>query len=198
MEGMPIDETIWRLMANNGVYTNALAEVVEISKGRFCRMKLVSATEEEFDLPLVNVPVGRLIGTSQAIKKGMIIPIMFSKYALDKIFVDKEKASTKGPLEDLQFDRDNAYALPIVFDDKLDLAFPNTFTVHENAIFEAPVNMLDTLEVLKAVTMKKTLDVDEVITSLQDVVAITVSLLNHIHKETKPGAPGEFSGPPQE
>lgn len=199
MEGMPIDETIWRLMANNGIYTNTLGKVIEISKGRFCKIKLVSATKEEFDLPVINVPVGRLIGTSQAVKKDMVIPVMFSKYALDKIFVDKEESETKGPLEELQFDRDNAYALPIVFDDKLDVAFPNTFTVHENAIFEAPVNMLDTLEVLKAVTMKKTLDVDEVITSLQDVVAITVSLLNHIHKDTKPGIPGvDFSGPPKQ
>ena len=198
MKGIPTDEVIWRMMASNGIYTNTLGEVVEISNGRFCRMKLVSGTVDEFDLPLVNVPVGRLVGSSQAIKKGMILPVCFSKWATDQLFANKEKVANKGPLEDLQFDRDNCFALPIVFDEKIDIEFPTTFTTHEKAIFESPVDMQDTLDVLKAVTMKETLDVDGVIKSLEDVIAVTVSLLNHIHKNTKPGAPGEFSGPPQE
>ena len=185
MKGIPHDEIIWRIMANNGVYTNTLGEIVEVMRGRFCKIKLVSAPTKEFDLPLINVPVGRLIGTSQAVKVGMIIPVLFSKYALDKIFIDKEKKATLGVLEDLQFDRDNGFALPIVFDEKIDIEFPNVFTVHDEAKFESPVSMLDTL------------DVEKTITSLEDVIAQAVSLLNHIHDATKPGMAGvDYSGAP--
>ena len=171
---MTNDELYFRLMADKGLYTSCLATVVSIQK-RYCKMRLISATSDEKNLPLINVPVGRVAGTSQYIQVGDTLVVLFNKWDIGKWLISKEEQVVGEPEKELQFDRDNAFALPIVFDDKLEENFPNKFTVHHLSEFE------------KDVHMSEKLDVDKTIKSLEDVIAQAISLINHLHSGVESG-----------
>lgn len=177
------EEMIWRVFADNNIYTSTLAKVTEIKKRRV-QIELISATADDLKVPLISVPVGRLCGTSQNIKIGQVIPVFFSKWSLNDI---AQQVKTGDCLQELQFNRDNAYALPIIFDDKLDQDFPDQLEIHEktifnnDVIFNKTVSIDDTLKVIGAVDFEDTLSVKKLIKSLEDVKAVAVSLLKHQH-----------------
>ena len=194
MKGMPEEEVFFRMMANFGLYTNTLGEVQEVQRGRYCKIKLISGTQEDKEIPVINVPVGRWIGTSSPVQPGMIIPIYFSKWALGQYFAETNRDYTmESPIKELQFTRNDAYAVPIVFDDMLDTEFPEEIRFHEKPIFEEGAKFLKTSEFREDVTVTNKVTASEV----DGTTSVTSAGLNfniHVHGGVESG-PNDTQGP---
>jgi hypothetical protein len=160
-------------------YTNTLGKVMEVQTGRFCKIKLISATENEIDLPVVNVPIGRWIGTSSPVSVGMIVPVYFSKWAMNQVIIAGTENTNGTPLKELQFSRNGAYALPIIFDDMLDDSFPEEIRFHQKPIFEEGAEFQKATEFNDSVTIEGT-------TTVADLEGDTVNVTTSVSKNNVP------------
>lgn len=137
-KGMTEIEELVRLIMNN-MYTSVPAKVVSVNK-RYVKMQIMVGTKAVTQVPLINVPVLRMLGGSVPVKEGMIFPVWFTKNALGEFLMSSFSAQqSKGPIEELQFDRNNAFALPFLFDEKLDIMFPETVEFDIKVVFKEPI-----------------------------------------------------------
>ena len=157
---MTFQEEIVRLVLDS-VYTSLPCKVEEYDNNtRFAKCSLMTKTKKEGETPLVRVPILRLVGGSVPLKVGMIIPVFFSKYAINDFILNLTKSTVKNSIECLQFQRSSAYGLPFVFDEKLNISIPEFVEFDTRVIFKETVLMEKEVECLKSVSMKSTLSVD--------------------------------------
>ncbi len=184
MAGLTSIERLVRLIMNQ-MYTCIPAEVIEINSDRFVKVKLLVGDNTTTRTPVINVPVLRYLGGSVPLKKGMQIPIWFCKNAIGEYIRSLSAVVSKGPLEELQFDRNNAFALPFLFDDKLNIKFPEFVEFDTKVIFKEPIECEKTALFKDVVTAEKDVNIaGEVHAKNYD---------NHTHVEQGDGKP--TSGP---
>lgn len=129
-------EQLIRLVLNN-IYTSLPCKVESFNSGSHFAKVVPEVFTEQDSGPLVNVPILRMVGGKVPVKAGMVIPVFFSKYALGEYLTQTSKVTVKGPLEELQFDRDNAYALPFLFErDGEKFAMPEKVIFDTDVVFE--------------------------------------------------------------
>lgn len=137
-KGITQFEELMRLVMNN-MFTSLPGKVISYEK-RYAKMQIMVGTQAAKDVPLVNVPILRMLGGSVPVKKGMIFPVWFTKNALGEFLMSFFSSQTsKGPIEEMQFDRNSAYALPFLFDEKLGVTFPETVEFDIKVIFKEPI-----------------------------------------------------------
>ena len=134
-KGITEFEELMRLVMNN-MFTSLPGKVISY-ENRYAKMQIMVGTKAVKDVPLVNVPILRMLGGSVPVKKGMIFPVWFTKNALGEFLMSSFSSQTsKGPIEEMQFDRNSAYALPFLFDEKLGVSFPETVEFDIKVIFK--------------------------------------------------------------
>ena len=184
MAGMTFYEKIVRLIMNQ-MYTCIPGTVIEIGSDRFVKIKLMVGDEVTTRTPLINVPVLRYLGGSVPLQKGMQIPVWFCKNAIGEYIRSLSAVKNNGPLEELQFDRNNAFALPFLFDEKLNIQFPATVEFDTKVIFKEPIECEKTALFKDIVTAEKDVNIEgKISASNYDV---------HTHTEQGDGKP--TSGP---
>lgn len=190
MAGLTSIERLVRLIMNQ-MYTCIPAEVIEINANRFVKVKLLVGDDITTRTPVINVPVLRYLGGSVPLKTGMQIPIWFCKNAIGEYIRTLSAVTSKGPLEELQFDRNNAFALPFLFDDKLNIKFPDVVEFDTKVIFKEPIECKKTALIKGVVTAQNNVDVGKDINIKGKLSAFNYN--KHTHTEQGDGAP--TSGP---
>lgn len=185
-------EKIIRLVLDN-IYTSLPCKVIEYDgKTRFAKCELYTKTKKEGNTPLIRVPILRMVGGSVPLKPGMIIPVWFSKYTLGEFLTSLSKQIINGPLQEMQFSRNNAYGLPFLFDDKLNIEMPEFVEFDTRVIFKETVLVEKEAEFLKDVTINSNL----IVKGNTDIKGNMSSenYNKHTHMEQGDGKP---TGPPQ-
>lgn len=142
-------EELVRLVLNN-TYSSIPCKVVSFnSSSHFAKLTPEVFTSDDSG-PLVNVPVLRMVGGKVPVQKGMVIPVFFSKYALGEYLTGTSTVEVGGPLAELQFDRDNAYALPFLFEKE-----DEKFSMPDKVIFDTAVEFQEEATFKKMVTCEE-------------------------------------------
>lgn len=184
MAGLTSIERLIRLIMNQ-MYTCIPAEVTEINSDRFVKVKLLVGDDTTTKTPIINVPVLRYLGGSVPLKTGMQIPVWFCKNAIGEYIRSFSSVTSKGPLEELQFDRNNAFALPFLFDDKLNIKFPEFVEFDTKVIFKEPIECEKEVFIKGIVTAEKDVNIEGKISAK--------NYNKHTHKEQGDG--NDTSGP---
>ena len=181
-------EELIRLVLNN-VYTSLPCKVVKFNSGSH----FATVTPEVYSKgdagAIINVPVLRMIGGKVPVKSGMVIPVFFSKYALGEYLMNNSKVEVGGPLKELQFDRDNAYALPFLFEREGEkFAMPDKVIFDTEVEFQKHITCLETAKFLKHTDFMLTTTFVQKASFIKDLGTPNVSSFeNHTHPY-KPGS----------